>query len=195
MSKKFYAWKNRGCQGINPEWIELTGKQFAEICNANKALPDEEKRWFYKLPALEKEDDSIILECTKERYLESQANVSFMHREREKEDFFFDNYALESFDFVYTDDSGEEYTLHDIVEDSRVNVEDTAIKNYFTNSLYEAISFLNQEDKEFILYWIEKKKAGLSDDKIADSLNITVDKLRWKNKQVCRELKKILKKN
>ena len=190
MSKKFYAWKNRDCQGINPEWIELTGTQFVEICKANKALPDEEKRWFYKLPGLEEGDDYLVLECTHQEYLKSQVEKE----QRAYKIDIWDMYQVLSFDFVYTDDSDEEYTLHDIVEDSRVNVEDTAFDNYFTNSLYEAISFLNQEDKEFILYWIEKKKAGLSDDKIADSLNITVDKLRWKNKQVCKELKKFLKK-
>ena len=194
MSKKFYAWKNRDCQGINPEWIELTGKQFAEICNANKALPDEEKRWFYKLPGLEEGDDYLVFECTKEQYIESQNEKDRRCYQSDLKADFFESYDMLSFDFVYTDDSGEEYTLHDIVADSSVNVEDTAVDNYFANLLYEAILFLNQENKDFILYWIKNKKSGLSDDAIAASLRITRDKLRWQYKQVCKELKNILEK-
>ena len=191
MSKKFYAWKNRDCQGINPEWIELTGTQFVEICKANKSLPDEQKRWFYKLPGLEKGEDTVFLECSYAEFLKADKE----RKARERRDVIKSDYSVVSLDFVYTDDSDEEYTLHDIVEDSRVNVEDTAIENYFTNSLYEAISFFNQEDKVFILYWIEKKKEGLSDEVIAASLKITRDKLRWQYKQVCEELKNFLEKN
>ncbi len=195
MSKKFYAWKNRDCQGINPEWIELTGKQFAELCNANKSLPDEEKRWFYKLPALEKDDDNIVLECTKEKYLESQSQANITYSKNKGKDLFFQIFSICSFDFVYIDDSGEEYTLHDIVEDSRVNVEETAIENCFTNTLYEAISILNQEDKEFILYWLDKKREGTSDIKIADSLGLTFKAFRYKFSQICKELKNFFEKN
>ena len=189
MSKKFYAWKNRDCNGINPEWIELTGREFVELCKANKNLPDEEKRWFYKLPGFEEGDDYLVLECTHQKYLKSQV-------EKEKRAYkveIWDMYQVLSFDFVYTDDSGEEYTLHDIIEDSRVNVEEQATDDLYINALYEAINKLNQDEKEFILNWIEKKKAGLSDDKIADSLHITRDKLRWMYKQVCSELKNFLK--
>ena len=195
MSKKFYAWKNRDCQGINPEWIELTGKQFAEICSANKDLPDEEKRWFYKLPGLEEGDDYLVFECTKEQYIESQNEKDRRCYQSDLKADFFESYDMLSFDFVYTDDSGEEYTLHDIVEDSRVNVVDTAFNNYFANSLYEAISCLNQEDKEFILYWIDKKRKGVSDMKIADSLGLTFKGFRYRFSKICKELKNFFEKN
>ena len=183
MSKKYYAWKNRDCQGITPEWIELTGKEFVELCKANKDLPDEEKRWFYKLPGLEEGDDYLVMECTYENFLKSEQERLQRHRKIE----LWECFECLSLDYKYTDNSGEEYTLADIVRDPRVNTED----DYMNLALYAAIDLLNDDYRNFILYWIENKKDGLSDDRIAASLNIPRDKLRWMYKQVCDELRKI----
>ena len=186
MSKKYYAWKNRDCQGITPEWIELTGKEFVELCKANKDLPDEEKRWFYKLPPLEEGDDYLILECTKKDYLKSQVRANVNYKKKKREEPHKSKYTFCSLDYKYTDNSGEEYTLADIVGDPRVNIED----DYMNLALYAAIDLLNDDYRNFILYWIENKKDGLSDDRIAASLNISRDKLRWMYKQICDELRK-----
>ena len=181
MSKKYYVWKNRECQGINPEWIELTGKEFVELCKANKDLPDEEKRWFYKLPGLEEGDDYLVLECTKEKYLESQ-------NEKEKRAYkvnLWDEFNIVSLDYKYTDSSGEEYSLGDMVADPNANVEN----DYLSGVLYDAIDQLDISDKEFILYWIKSKKMGMPDENIAQSLGITRNILRYAIETICGKLK------
>ena len=181
MSKKYYAWKNRECQGINPEWIELTGKEFVELCKANKDLPDEEKRWFYKLPGLEEGDDYLVFECTKEKYLESQ-------NEKEKRAYkvnLWDEFNIVSLDYKYTDISGEEYSLGDLVADPSASVED----EYLIGVLYNAINHLEKSDKEFVLDWIEMKNLGFSDMEAAELFDITFKAFRYRFSQICKLLK------
>ena len=28
MSSQFYVWKDRNCNGIDPEWVQLTGREY-----------------------------------------------------------------------------------------------------------------------------------------------------------------------
>ena len=190
MSKKYYAWKNRECQGINPEWIELTGKEFVELCKANKDLPDEEKRWFYKLPPLEEGDDYLILECTKKDYLKSQVRANVTYKKKKREEPHKSKYTFCSLDYKYTDNSGEEYTLGELVADSNVNVED----DYLNLFLYAAIDLLAEDDKQFILNWINKKNEGKSNAEIAESIGTTRRVFEYRFDRVAEELEKLFKK-
>ncbi len=182
MSKKYYAWKNRECQGINPEWIELTGKEFVELCKANKDLPDEEKRWFYKLPGLEEGDDYLIMECTYENFMKSEQERLQRHRKTE----LWECFECLSLDYTYSNESGEILTLADVVGDSNVSVE----TDYLNVVLYDAIEQLETTDKEFIFYWIKSKKMGMPDENIAQSLGITRNILRYAIETICNKLKR-----
>lgn len=33
MSKKYFIWKDHSCNGVNPEWIELSGSEFYQFIN------------------------------------------------------------------------------------------------------------------------------------------------------------------
>ena len=33
MTKKYFIWKDSECNGMNPEWIELTGEEFYKFIN------------------------------------------------------------------------------------------------------------------------------------------------------------------
>ena len=44
MIKKYFIWKNPECNGINPEYVEVSGKKYYEIIKA-----DERKRYFKQI--------------------------------------------------------------------------------------------------------------------------------------------------
>ena len=44
MANMFLVWKNPDCNGVNPEWIQMTGKQFHEFITR----PENQKRKFIK---------------------------------------------------------------------------------------------------------------------------------------------------
>ena len=189
MSKRFFIWKDEYCNGNNPEQVEISFSEFMKIKTDNKSLPDNKKRWFYKLPGIESGDDYLIMECSYEKYLESQAVANSNLRSRKIKEEFDVNYSICSLDFTYIDESGEEYTLHDIVADSKVNVEEITINNQLISELYHAISFLDEEDKEFILNWINLKSNGKSNSEIADLIGLTRRKLEYKFSCIVSELK------
>jgi hypothetical protein len=44
MANMFFVWKDPNCNGVNPEWIQMTGKQFHEFITR----PENQKRKFIK---------------------------------------------------------------------------------------------------------------------------------------------------
>lgn len=44
MANRYFIWKNHECNGINPEWVEITGSQFFSF-EKNKFI----KRYFKRI--------------------------------------------------------------------------------------------------------------------------------------------------
>ena len=64
MAKKFLVWKDKNCNGVNPEWLFLTGDEFYEFIQKE----ENKGRHFIKMPPMDKGDDEITIEATKEEY-------------------------------------------------------------------------------------------------------------------------------
>lgn len=190
MSRRFYAWKDKNCNGVNPEWVELNYQEFKKIMEENKKVSDDEKRWFYKLPGLEEGDDYLVMECTLDAFRKSQSEKQRRTYNSSLKENFDEMYSIISFDLILTDKSNEEYTLHEIIPDESVNVAEEVLQNARISSLYEAISHLDEEDKEFILYWLSSKFKGITDVDFYKQLNISKKTFRYRFSKICNELKK-----
>ena len=73
MKTKYYAWKDGKKSDGKQDWVELTPNEFIELCNNNRNLNQENRKYFYQLPGLEADDYYLYLECTYEKFLESRA--------------------------------------------------------------------------------------------------------------------------
>jgi len=68
MKTRYLIWKNFSCNGVNPDWQELSGKDFFALVRS----VDGKGRFFVKLPSTEVDgnDGAIVMETTKEYYAE-----------------------------------------------------------------------------------------------------------------------------
>jgi len=60
----YLVWKNPSCDGINPDWLEITGRAFYALVNS----PEGKKRHFIKLDSSSEDDGRIVLEATENEY-------------------------------------------------------------------------------------------------------------------------------
>ena len=67
MKKRYFVWKNANCNGVNPEWIELSGKEFYEF----QKKVENKTRYFATLAHPELDDVCYVMECTFEDYLKN----------------------------------------------------------------------------------------------------------------------------
>lgn len=131
MSNKYFIWKDEKCKGINPEWLEISGKEFYRLVSK----PENAHRKFIKEP-IDPENISMgffVLEVTKDNYNKFDAlrkrnerseDVLNANRKRHKlselteEDELSKNVIpfVISFDAPVADE--EELHYHDIVSDN-----------------------------------------------------------------------------
>ena len=83
MEKRYFAWKD-GRQDLdkNQQWVELSAKDFLEICKSNIYKSPDTRRYFARLSGVENGDTYYLFECDYVNYLKS-VNES-MHRMRKR---------------------------------------------------------------------------------------------------------------
>ena len=89
MENKYFIWKDCNCNGINPEWVQLTPHEYYEFVKA----PTNKHRFFIDFNADCPEETSVLMmEVTAEEYADwDRRRHRFNYRqemEREYEDFF-----------------------------------------------------------------------------------------------------------
>ena len=64
MKKLFFRWKDESCNGVKPEWVEMTGKEFIEF----KRNPENKHRKFAEYIDEYQESATIVMEVTQDTY-------------------------------------------------------------------------------------------------------------------------------
>lgn len=101
MDKKYYAWRDRQCNGVNPDWDEYTGPEFYQFIRR----PENAGRRFIRLGNdVDMGDCVITIEATPEQYRE------WMREQRWKSDRRKDRRDMEliSLDYISEDPDGDE---------------------------------------------------------------------------------------
>lgn len=139
MAKKYYRWKNPNCKGINPEWIEMSGKEYYQFINR----PENETRRFEVLGnRICKEADILVFEVTEERYEE----YSKEHRHERYLDESSKEYSSVSLQDNFS--KNEDLKYEEVVSDESIDVENEAISAVNQKALIEKIDNLKSPEYE-----------------------------------------------
>jgi len=189
MKTKYYAWKDGKKKSGKQDWTELTPSEFIELCNDNRNLDKEKRRYFYQLPGFEPGDCYYYLECTYEQFLKSRAEKDERTRKRKEEETLKAQgqwYATISLDAPFEDETGDVCSLHDMIPDPDSCFEDSLI---LSMDVMHALSYLDPDELEIIerLYLSEY---AVSEKKLAEQMNVPRRTLGCKKKRILSKLKK-----
>lgn len=185
MAKKYLVWKDRNCNGINPEWIEMTGEEFYAFISKD----ENKKRRFIVLNNRICEDaDVIIMEANEEEFLQFQKeydHAKYLHRFEKQVSFVSLSEPLRE---------GEELYYEDIIADETVNVEDDCIRLQRIQLLKTFFMQLTDEEKA-LLHLLYVENHGVKECIVARKIGVPKQSLNIKKIKIRKKLKKFLGQN
>ncbi|MBR3918470.1 MAG: hypothetical protein IKJ59_07015 [Clostridia bacterium] len=144
MKKLFFRWKDESCNGIKPEWVEMTGKEFIEF----KRNPENKHRKFAEYIDEYQESATIVMEVTQDSY--NRWHCEDVIRRRKRTERYVAGYKEISMDEEICGQNIEDFTLHDVIADESVDVEKDVINLCEINHLREIFKKLSPEEMELI---------------------------------------------
>jgi len=184
MAKKYYRWKDENCNGINPEWVEMTGTEFYEF----KKKDENKHRRFAEYIDEFSESDTIVLEVTRKKYNEWHSADN--KRKRNIIAYIEMGYSTLSMDEEF--DEQEEMTLHEAIADESVNVEESAIRSYRIGKMYEAIAMLPEGEADLI-YALYLNKPAMTEREYSIKTGISKTQVNVRKQKILIKLKEIMK--
>ena len=190
MKSKFYAWKDGKQRKEKQEWVELTPEEFFELCKTNRSKSLSERRYFYQLPGLEKGDFYLYLECDYEHYKKSRIE---RHERIKKKNEICElkkngkMFTIVSLDALMEDESGDSYTLHDLIADPDAEFEEQLV---FNMDVHLMLKILESDEREIIdaLFFDNPKCYG--ERKIASKLGMGKTTLHKKKVKIFEKIRK-----
>lgn len=186
MSKKYYLiWKDVNCNGVNPEWVFMTGKDFYKFIKN----PENKNRYFMTLDdRVCKDADIITMECTRESYKEwriQKNHEDYLDRfENEREFISINSYIPDS----------ETMTYEEVIADESVDIEDDLMRVVKNQLLKEFFEKLSEKEKNLInILFIEND--GKNEFEIAKEKGIAQQTLNNRKLALRKKLKNFLGKN
>ena len=226
MANMFFVWKDPNCNGVNPEWIQMTGTEFHEFITK----PENSKRTFIKEPIdpehlgkgffkmevtpkeykkrdaqrKKRERSTDLLDLRRIRYKEAYGNgasglddwecdnspedyavVSIDEDEEPSDPYISSIISME--DII---DPNEELTVHDIVADPDVNVEEDALRQIQLDMVKNIIGSFSELEQLIINELFFNNKEGVPDAEIARRIGMTAPKLCKKKKKILEKIRK-----
>ena len=179
MAKKFLVWKDKNCNGVNPEWLFLTGDEFYEFIQKE----ENKDRLFIKMPPIDKGEDEIIIEATKETYDKSE-------KERKRANYVIQEMMKFETVSVYTFADKDNADLYEKTASDEETVEDVVEKSILIGKLHEAIKTLNEEERKIVRLYYFKDDA--TERSVAKQLGISQPALHKKIKKILEKLKNLV---
>lgn len=184
MKKLYFRWKDEACNGVNPEWVEMTGKEFLEF----KRRPENKHRKFIEHIDEYQETSTIVIETTQEKY--RQWHSEDVSRKRKRDENRKLGYIELSMDEEINSIHAEEMTLHDVIADDSVDIAKEVLKHCEINRLKEVLKMLSTEEMELInaLYL---SKTSLTVRAYAEQLGMSHVAVLKRKKAVFEKIKKL----
>jgi len=185
MKTTYLIWKNQNCDGVNPDWQEISGQEFLALVRSESGT----NRRFVKLDATNGDgsDSAIVMEATEIEYQEWK-------REKNHRDYL-NSYAKGTTTILYNDWDNEEEDVYgeELLADS-YNLEEEFFKSHDLASLKTALSLLSDEERQTVecLYLSEKPMAERD---YAKFLGISNGAAHYKKVAVLGKLKSLIKNN
>lgn len=183
--KKFFIWKDKNCEGIDPEWEQIGGKEFYALVTD----PANKKRKF--IPWKSEGDngiDIIFIEVTHEQVLEWRREEYAMKK-------YFETDLLYRKDTLSLDSSvqnHEEILLHEVIASPQTSVWEQAFRNMDLHRLRVFVSTLNEDERELLRILYFENNKDCSERQIADQLGIPQKTLNNRKKKILEKARKFL---
>ena len=183
MTKQYFVWKDPNCNGINPEWIEMTPKEFYLF----RKKPENRSRLFVIL------DDGgcdeagvLIMEATKE-YYDSWRKEYRAAQWRQKRNDAFGAVILSLDALLGTDD---DLLGHDVVPADQESVETQVEHQMDLEQLREFLRTLSDDEKEVIDALFLQNPDCLGEREVARRLGVPRMTLNDAKKRIFKKYKK-----
>lgn len=164
MKKRYFVWKDASCNGINPQWIELTGKEFYEF----RKKPENKNRLFSTLGDPDYDDECFIMESTPEQF--RKANSDYCKRYRRIA------HRIESgrteVSFYSSVSELTTLTYEDVISAEEDDIEEKVIEMLEKEALYRAIETLSPEERKVILAYFLSNENNKGEREIARAIGI-----------------------
>ena len=190
MKKQYFAWKD-GKKNTNgsQEWTEISAKEYLNICKKSKEHSLEEARYFMKVAGISEGDVSLYFECNHSDYLKYRAEKEKIYRKKVQkflDDMKYGTIQMLSLDAEFEDESGDTYTLHDLIEDKDSLFEDTLIQSI---DLFDALDELSVEERKIIdsLYFSSEPT---TEKELAEQTGVPRTTLQSQKYKILKKLKK-----
>lgn len=181
MANKYYIWKDSNCNGINPDWVEISGTQFFKLVQDKT-----QKRYFKRIDdGTEDGADVLVFESTYEEYKEWHRKNESKRRIKKRQEHLKPQ-------FVSLDDSlsDPDLTYNDIISDTSVNIEDDVFTSVEVSKLQTVINSLS-DDEKLVLMIVKKSMAeNISERKICETLGIDQSTFWSRKKKIFEKIKK-----
>jgi len=151
MKTTYWIWKDASCNGINPDWQKLNGREFYAFVRS----PEAQGRYFVRLESIEPDnsDGEIVMEANKASYddwLREKNHTNYLRR-GEKGIEILSYHGLEGDDGAY----GEE-----LLEDPDQNVEEDFVQSEDLRLLPQALATLTKAERHMIEYMYLSAEQG-----------------------------------
>ena len=181
--KRYFVWKDANCNGINPEWLEISGEEFMKL-KAN-----EPKRRF--IPCYDEDDpesDVFLYEATKENYNEWNRDQMRYHY---RDAVFHQKYKFVSLDDLVSEDDEEGLTWAEVIPNT--SEEDAAAHEAFIDWKEEKLALIKDllkeiDEEEYALLWNlimnPKKEERMTEKAYAEKLGISQQAVHKRKKKL-----------
>ena len=186
MANKYYIWKDSNCNGINPDWVEISGTQFFKLVQDKT-----QKRYFKRIDdGVEDGADVLIMETTYEEYKDWHKKQESKRRKKKRQE----QYKPQ---FISLDEltSDSEFTYSEVIPDTSVNVEDDVLTNIENAMLREIIASLSDEEKQVLKIVKQAIEKKISERQICKEMEIDREEFRYKREKIFKKIRKSFPQN
>ena len=182
MENKYFVWKGRNCNGINPEWRELTPREYYAFVTAS----ENKGRFFIDFNADCSEETSVLMmEVTAEEYADWDRRRHRFNYRQEMEKEYEDSFVSLDQEVPNT----EEMLFHEVVAVPDINTEGDALHQVELSSLRTNLDALAPVERDVIDALFFQNPDGLGERDVAAKMGIPRMTLSNRKKRIFEKLK------
>lgn len=204
MANQFFIWKDQNCNGVNPEWLEITGDEFYKLTN-NK---NNENRYFvrdyFNLDKIEL--GHFTFEVTKEDFkkwdaarkrkerssdvLDANSKKAKLSLRDDIDELQYSNIpSVVSFETPISEE--EDLTFHDVVADENNDFDELA-KKLFLEEIYKISRQFPAMERELVDWLYFNNSDEKTESEFGRKYNLTHQAVNYQKKKIIEKLKKFL---
>jgi len=144
MKTTYFVWKNPSCNGIGPEWRELTGKEFTALVRS----PEAKGRYFINLPSTDSDggDGAVVIEATETEYRDWKCEKNHADYLRKI------NPGYTEVHYLALDDEDGDCGGEELLRDENCDVEAECLARFAREEVRAAVLRLSDDERRIVEY-------------------------------------------